>query len=103
MEEFLPACTGKIESMCEHAVEIEQGKGWDQEIRLVDFAEVHRFHPSSFQHQHPDHNHSKHEYDRQGCKISGHEKNPLFYFFVIGKGRKYIKSLQQVCIAFLAD
>jgi hypothetical protein len=49
----------QIERSGEQDIEIEEGKGRNQEIRLVDVPELHRFDPLSFKEKDPGQNHSQ--------------------------------------------
>jgi len=51
MEEFLASRCGEAESIGDDEIEIEKGKRRNEEIRLVDLAELHGCDPFSFHEQ----------------------------------------------------
>jgi len=64
-----------------------KGQRGNQEICLIDFAELHRFYPLSLHQQDTDHDHSKHQYNCQSCKVFWHKKSqhPIFKTTCFGK------------------
>jgi hypothetical protein len=59
MEKLTCANVRPIERSGEQDIEIKEGKRWNQEIRLVDVPELHRFDPLPFQQKDPSQNYSQ--------------------------------------------
>src|SRR5260221_11160676 len=83
MEEFLSAYGGPIEGTGKYHVEIEQGKGRDQEVCLIYVAEVQRPYPFSIHHQGSRQYHANQQYNCQCCKIPLQRNPPLKAKFFI--------------------
>jgi hypothetical protein len=102
MEKWTRADIRPIERSGEQDIEIEQGKGWNQEIRLVGAPELHRFDPLAFQEKDAGQNHSKQENDREGSKILRHrsllrsrgegENNSTLGELLLRQGRVILKA-----------
>jgi hypothetical protein len=58
LEKLTCADVRPIERSGEQDIEIKEGKRWNQEIRLVDVPELHRFDPLPFQQKDPGQNYS---------------------------------------------
>jgi hypothetical protein len=76
MEKLTCADVRPIERSGEQHIEIKEGKGWNQEIRLVDVPELHRFDPLPFQQKDSGQNYAQQQNDCQCSEILWHRNSP---------------------------
>jgi hypothetical protein len=77
-EEFLRTHDRPVEGCSKDEIEIEQRKWRNEEIGLVELAELHGLDSSSFQQNDASQHHSQHEHDRQDREVSWHPITPHY-------------------------